>query len=182
MTFGKGMMNGNSTKQKINTDSSTVAELVAVHDTIGPILWTRYFLEEQGYPLKPSRIHQDNQSAMRMENNGRASSSKRTRHVNIRYFFVADCVKKQHIEVIYCPTDDMIADFFTKPLQGIKFRRFRNLIMNCEHDEFGPIDTKTGLSINVQRTVVNEPSPKVSKDVTRAIMCWRKIQCGAGRI
>jgi hypothetical protein len=167
MTFGKGMMNGNSTKQKINTDSSTVAELVAVHDTMPPILWTRYFLEEQGYPLQTSRVHQDNQSTMRMETNGRASSSKRTRHVNIRYFFVADCVDKGHIEVVYCPTDDMVADFFTKPLQGVKFRRFRNLVMNCEHDEYGPVNTDTGLSINVHLRRVDEPSSsKVSRNMT----------------
>jgi hypothetical protein len=45
MTFGKGMMNGNSTKQKLNTTSSTHAEVVAVHDNMGAMLWTRYLLE-----------------------------------------------------------------------------------------------------------------------------------------
>ena len=98
MTFGKGMMNGNSTKQKLNTTSSTHAELVAVHDNMGMMLWTRYFLEEQGYPQEPTIIHQDNQSAMLLENNGRASSGKRTRHVEIRYFFITDCVKRGHRE------------------------------------------------------------------------------------
>ena len=88
MSFGKGMMNGNSTKQKINTTSSTKAEVVAVHDNMGPILWTRYFLEAQGYPLKPSVIHQDNQSAMLLEKHGRGSSSKRTQYMNIRYFLL----------------------------------------------------------------------------------------------
>ena len=88
MSFRKGMMNGNSTKQKINTTSSTEAEVVAVHDNMGPILWTQYFLEAQGYPLKPSVIHQDNQSAMLLEKHGRGSSSKRTRHMNIRYFLL----------------------------------------------------------------------------------------------
>ena len=86
MTFGKGMMNGNSTKQKLNTTSSTHAEVVAVHDNMGAMLWTRYFLEEQGYPQDHTIVFQDNQSAMLLENNGRASSGKRTRHIEIRYF------------------------------------------------------------------------------------------------
>ena len=60
--------------------------------------------------------------------------------MNIRYFFVSDCVKRGHIIIRYCPTDDMIGDFFTKPLQGSKFRRFRNIIMNCSYDEYGPVN------------------------------------------
>jgi hypothetical protein len=92
MTFGLGMMDGSCTKQKmINTTSSTQAEVVAVHDNMPSILWTRYFLEAQGYPMRPSMVHQDNKSAMLLETNGRGSSSKQTRHMNIRYFFVADC-------------------------------------------------------------------------------------------
>ena len=90
MTFGKGIIDGSSKSQRINTTSSTEAEVVAVHENMPAILWTRYFLECQGYPLKPTNIHQDNMSAELMQTNGRASSSKRTRHMNIRYFFVAD--------------------------------------------------------------------------------------------
>ena len=60
MTFGKGTMNGASITQKISTTSSTAAEVVGVHDNMHAILWTRYFLEVQAYPLKPSVIHQDN--------------------------------------------------------------------------------------------------------------------------
>ena len=140
MTFGRGMVQGNSTKQKINTTSSTEAEVVAVHDNMSSILWTKYFLEAQGYPMRPSAIHQDNQSAMLLETNGRGSSSKRTRHMNIRYFFVADCQARNQVIITYCPTGEMIGDFFTKPLGGAKFRRFRNIIMNCDVDEYGPVD------------------------------------------
>ena len=60
--------------------------------------------------------------------------------MNIRYFFVSDCVKRGHIIIRYCPTDDMNGDFFTKPLKGSKFRRFRNIIMNCSYDEYGPVN------------------------------------------
>jgi hypothetical protein len=53
-------------------------------------------------------------------------------HINIRYFFVTDRVKSGEVSIDYCPTDDMIADFFTKPLQGTKFRKFRDIIMNVD--------------------------------------------------
>ena len=121
MTFGPGMMYGSSNKQKINTTSSTEAEIVAVYDNMSSRLWTRYFLEEQGYPMRPSMIYQDNQSAILLESNGRASSSKRTRHMNIRYFFVSDCQQRGHVMLWYCPTDEMIGDLFTKPLGRAKF-------------------------------------------------------------
>ena len=151
MTFGKGMVNGMSSAQKINTTSSTEAEVVAVHDNMPGILWTRYFMEAQGYPMKPSVVHQDNQSAMLLETNGKGSSGKRTRHMNIRYFFVADVQERRQITMEYCPTDEMIGDFFTKPLGGSKFRRFRNIIMNIEHDEHGPVDVDELMGIHHEK-------------------------------
>ena len=140
MTFGKGMIDGSSRTQQINTTSSTEAEVVAVHENMAAILWTRYFLEVQGYPLLPSILHQGNIAAELLQTNGRASSSKRTRHMNIRYFFAADVPKRNHITIQHCPTNEMIGDFFTKPVGGAKFRRFRNIIMNINHDEYGPVN------------------------------------------
>jgi Reverse transcriptase (RNA-dependent DNA polymerase) len=129
MSLGKGTVYATSTRQRINTKSSTEAELVGVNDVLPQILWTRYFLEAQGYKQDPI-IYQDNQSAMLLENNGRASSSKRTRHLNIRYFFVTDRVTSKEVRIEYCPTGDMRADFFTKPLQGGPFKKHRDFIMN----------------------------------------------------
>ena len=151
MTFGKGMVDGSAKTQKINTTSSTEAEVVAVYENMPAIMWVRYFLDKQGYPLKPTKLHQDNTSAMLLETNGRASSSKRTRHMNIRYFLVADVAKRQHVTIEYCPTDEMIGDFFTKPLGGAKFRRFRNIIMNISHDEYGPVDVDALMTVHNEK-------------------------------
>jgi hypothetical protein len=60
------------------------------------VLWTRYFLEAQGYTVWDSIIYQDKQSSILLEKNGKRSSRKRTRHINIRYFFVTDRVKLSH--------------------------------------------------------------------------------------
>ena len=132
MSLGKGSIYSTSVRQKLNTKSSTEAELVGVDDVMPQIIWTRLFLEAQGYGVHESRIYQDNQSAMLMEKNGKASTSKRTRHINIRYFFVADRVQNKEVTIEYCPTGDMTGDFFTKALQGSPFVKFRNEVLNCE--------------------------------------------------
>ena len=132
MTLGKGGIYGTSTRQRINTRSSTEGEPVGVNDAMPQILWTRYFLEAQGYDVRDSIIFQDNQSAILLEKNGKASSSKRTCHINIRYFFVTDRIEAKDVSVQYCPTQEMVADFFTKPLHGVLFQKFRNEIMNVD--------------------------------------------------
>ena len=98
-------------------------------DIIGQALWKTNILEAQGYEVKDTVLLQDNQSSIRLETNGRASAGKRSRHINIRYFFTADQVKKGRVSIRYCPTDEMDADYFTKPLQGKKHNKFRRRIM-----------------------------------------------------
>jgi hypothetical protein len=132
MSLGKGSIYSTSIRQKLNTKSSTEAELVGVADVMPQILWTRYFLQAQGYDVAASTIYQDNQSAILLEKNGRASSGRRTRHLNIRYFFVTDRIRTNEVTVEYCPTGIMRGDFFTKPLQGALFRKFRAEILNME--------------------------------------------------
>ena len=72
-------------------------------------------------------------SAMKMEKNGRASAGQKSRHIDIRYFFIKDRIDKQEITLIHCPTEIMIADYFTKPLQGRLFEKFRDVIMGITH-------------------------------------------------
>ena len=131
LSMGRGFPITSSTKQKLNTRSSTESELVGVDDAMPAILWTRNFLEAQGYGVKESIIYQDNKSAILLEKNGKASSSKRTKHINIRYFFVTDRIKKGDVSVEWCPTELMHGDFMTKPTQGALFTRTRDQIMGA---------------------------------------------------
>ena len=128
-TLGRGFPINSSTKQKLNTQSSTESELVAVDDMMPIVLWIQYFLMAQGYGVTKNLLLQDNKSSMLLERNGKASSGKRTRHINICYFFITDRVNMKEVEIKWCPTKDMVADFMTKPLQGSHFRRLRDLIM-----------------------------------------------------
>ena len=132
ISFGVGVVHSKSGKQKLNTKSSTEAELVGVSDYLPYHIWIINFLQAQGYNIKKKTLYQDNQSAIKMERNGRNSCTGNSRHIDIRYFFVHDRVKTGQIEVIYCPTERMVADFFTKPLQGKVFNVFRNAIMGYD--------------------------------------------------
>ncbi|CAJ1948653.1 unnamed protein product [Cylindrotheca closterium] len=129
LSFGGGAAQVMSKKQKPNSRSSTEAELIAVDDVVTMILWTKLFMEWQGYPIEKNILYQDNKSAILLEENGRKSAGKRSRAINIRYFFITDQVEKGNVKIEYCPTDNMIADFMTKSLQGEKFRKFRDLIL-----------------------------------------------------
>ncbi len=80
-----------STKQKIVAKSSTEAELVAVSDSLPQVIWTRNFLKEQGYDIPQAILYQDNQSCIMLSEKGK-TVSQRTRHINIRYFFIQDRV------------------------------------------------------------------------------------------
>ena len=133
MTYGNGAAKSISRKQKLNTKSSTEAELVGVDDVSIMILWTKLFLERQGYHIDNNILCQDNKSTILLENNGKRSSSKRTRHFNIRYFFLTDQIEKGNLTVEYCPTSDMTADYMSKPLQGKLFQKFKREIMG--HDD-----------------------------------------------
>ena len=86
-------------------------------------------MQYQGYCIKNNVLYQDNQSAIRMKENGRNSCTGNSRHIDIRYFFSKDRVDKKEISIKCCPTTKMLADFFTKALQGNLFRFFRDILM-----------------------------------------------------
>jgi hypothetical protein len=89
-------------KQKINTRSSAEAELVSLDDIRAKMMWTKLFFEAQGYEVKENVVYRDNQSSMKLETNGKASSGKRTRHFNIRYFLITGLIALVEVSVQFC--------------------------------------------------------------------------------
>jgi hypothetical protein len=77
-TMGKGAIIGSSTKQKVNSRSSTESELIGVDDKIAKVLWTKRFLEWQDFLVKLNIIYQNNTSTMKLERNRKESSGKIT--------------------------------------------------------------------------------------------------------
>ncbi len=93
------------------------------------MLWTRDFLKEQGYDIPQAILYQGNHNYIMLSEKGK-TVSQRTRHINIRYFFIQDRVATSEVKLVYKRTEDMLADFLTKPLQGSLFLKHRNDIMN----------------------------------------------------
>ena len=129
ISMGKGTLIHNCSKQKLNTKSSTESEVVGVSDFLPYTIWASYFLKAQGYELQRNIFYQDNTSAIKMLKNGKESCGSKSRHIHIRYFFTKDVLKREDMEIVHCNTDKMIADFYTKPLQGKHFYQLRNIIM-----------------------------------------------------
>jgi len=131
ISLGKGPVYVKSSKQKLTSKSSTEAELIGVSDVLPQIIWTREFLLQQGYNCGAAVVFQDNQSTIVLANKG-FSTSEKTRHIAIRYFFVKDRIDANEVAMEYLRTEDMVADVMTKSLQGSLFRRMRSLLMNCD--------------------------------------------------
>ena len=168
MTFGHGAVQTICRKQKLNTRSSTEAELVGADDAATMILWTRLFLLAQGCEVRENILYQDNKSAILLETNGKKSSGRRTRALNIRYFFLADQVEKGNLEVEYCPTLEMIGDYMSKPLQGKLFQKLKDQIMGSK--VVPPVNVKAGRSVleDVQTdSVVDSKDPRYSESWIR---------------
>jgi hypothetical protein len=129
LSLGTGVTCGTSKGQKLNTKSSTEAEIVGTDDVMPQMLCALHFLEARGCKIDDNLLCQDDKSSILLETNGRGSSGKQTRHINVRCFFIADRVKSGEIRIERCPTGMMIADYFTKALQGAQFRKLGDMIV-----------------------------------------------------
>ena len=172
--MGKGVLFTKSSKQKLNTKSSTEAEVVGASDFLSQTIWTKHFIEAQGYKHITSEYFQDNLSAMQLEENGRESSGQNTRHINIRYFFIKDRVANGDIVLLHCPTLDMIADFFTKPLQGKLFKRFRDVVMGITH--YSSLKSKSINTIKIEEKIGEKPQSSDPKSVLQSAFFAEKVR------
>ena len=145
MSLGNGSVFSGSWKQKLITQSSTESEVVGVFDVLPQILWTKKFLEDQGVRVKETILYQDNMSSMLLEQNGRQSSMKRMKHMDICYFYVKDHIQNKTLSLEHCRTKEMLADYFTKPLQGSLFVRLHNHIMGTEFEDGNPQNQRSVL-------------------------------------
>jgi hypothetical protein len=68
----------------------------------------------------PTIIHEDNQGCIAISSNNRTDS--RTKHIDVKYHFVRDMIQAKEIAVKYISTENMLADFLTKPSALSKFK------------------------------------------------------------
>jgi hypothetical protein len=155
ISMGTGAVYSTFKKQKLNTKSSTEAELVGIGDVLPQALWTKHFIEAQDYGVS-TILNQDNQGTIKLSKNGKASSGKGTRHINIRYFFITNRIARKEVGIQFCPTKEMVADYFIKPLQGELFYKFRDQIMgvvpmNTIGDHMSVLDHKLADSVTPEK-------------------------------
>lgn len=125
--FFGGAISWSSKKQSVIALSTTEAEYIALTNATTEAVWLRSLLEEiYGPMLEPTTMYCDNQSAIALAKNSQFHS--RTRHIERRFHYVREAVENNLIDIIYCRTDDMAADQFTKSLNSIKVRRFAGMI------------------------------------------------------
>jgi hypothetical protein len=128
LSLGLGPILCKSVKQRIVTKSSTEAELVALSDATSLAMFQMLFMQSLGFEFQPVIMHQDNMSTISMAKNG-YSTSDRTKHIKIRFFFIKQFLDSGEFEIEHCPTDIMLADLLTKPLQGQKFLAMRDKLL-----------------------------------------------------
>ena len=129
IVLGSGPVFVKSTKQKIVSKSSTEAELVALSDSASQAIWIANFINAQGYDVGPVVLHQENMSCMALVKRG-SPASERSRHIDIRYFWVKQLVDGKAAVVRHLATELMHAHVMTKAVQGKQFIDERDRLTN----------------------------------------------------
>jgi hypothetical protein len=122
--LGGAAVSWKSTKQSIVAQSSMEAEYIALAEAAKEVEWLRK-LQQEVFPkanLLPTKIYEDNQSAIALAKNPLHSS--RSKHIAVRFHRIQELVNDKVIQIIYKPTQDMVADIMTKSLNRNLHARF----------------------------------------------------------
>lgn len=124
INFGNSPIIWGSKKQKSTALSSTEAEFIAASEACKEGLWLLQLLKSMMIQVEePMTVLEDNQGCIALIKNER--SGKRSKHIDVRYNFVRDLCQDKIISLMYCTTQDMLADVFTKPLPKPRFEFLR---------------------------------------------------------
>ena len=130
--LGSGAVAWSSKKQSIVTLSTTEAEFVAATACACQAIWFRKILEELQFKQRgPTAIYCDNTSTIKLSKNPVFHG--RSKHIDVRFHFLRDLTKAEVIEVLYCKSEDQIADIMTKPLKLCTFQKLRKLLGVCNY-------------------------------------------------
>jgi hypothetical protein len=117
-----GTISWSCQKQAIVALSSTEAEFIALTHATKEAIWLKQFITEVFQPIKlPIKLYSDNQSAITIAYGNQQHS--RTKHFDIRLFFIRDAIENDKISVSYLPTDQMPADLLTKGLASPRMQK-----------------------------------------------------------
>ena len=114
-------------KQPTVALSTCEAEYMALASTIQECIYLEQLLEGiDGYEYTETTVYEDNQGTIALAKN--PVSRQRCKHVDIKYHFIRSTVNDGKVTLVYCPTDEMVADVMTKPVTKLKLRKFTGLM------------------------------------------------------
>jgi hypothetical protein len=120
-----GAVSWTTKRQEIISLSTTESEYVAATYAAKEALWLRSLLSQLfDVVLEPTTLFSDNQSAIALTKDHQYHA--RTKHIDIRFHFIRWIVENGSLRLIYCPTDEMVADILTKALPSPKVKHFAN--------------------------------------------------------
>ncbi|KAJ4710246.1 Retrovirus-related Pol polyprotein from transposon TNT 1-94 [Melia azedarach] len=123
--LGSGAIAWSSRKQPIVTLSTTEAEFVAAAACASQAIWMKRILEKLSLEeSKCTTIRCDNSSTIKLSKNPLLHG--RSKHIDVRFHFLCDLTREGTIELLYCGTEDQLADVMTKSLTLDAFQRFRS--------------------------------------------------------
>ena len=142
--------------------SATEAELFGTSDYVPFNIWIVMFYGEQGYEITKNVIFKIMKAQLRQRKNWQESCTGNSRYINIRQFCVKDKVDEKEIEVQFCSTHLMMADYFTKPLQGNLIKSICNIIMGYKHigDSLEDTESTTNEHVGNQNKVTENSNMK----------------------
>ena len=125
--LGGGAITWQSRKQKIVALSSCESEYVAATTAACQGIWLARLLGEfREMEEKTVRLKVDNKSAISLAKN--PVMHDRSKHIELRYHFIRDCVETKKIELEYVATEFQLADMLTKPLGRVRLQQLRSSI------------------------------------------------------
>ena len=120
-----GSISRSCQKQNIVALSSTEDEFIALTHATKEALWLQHFITEVIQPIKsPIQLYSDNKYAITIAYGNQQHA--RTKHFNIRLYFLHNTIENSQITIEYLPTDQMLADILTKGLPGPKVKSLVN--------------------------------------------------------
>ena len=135
LSGGRGAIAMHSANQLLISLASAHAELYAASTNMTHALALQNLMESRGMPeqdFRPGMFYVDNMAVIHMMKNGRSINSK-SKHIHIRYFFMKQHFDNGDFKLVHCPTEQMVADILTKPLQGSKFLGLRSKLLGHEY-------------------------------------------------
>ena len=114
--LGCGAISWSSKKQTCIALSTMEAEFVAFSSAVQEVVWLRNFLDHliDASDSGPVPINCDSQAAIAYAKDPKFHC--KTKHIDIRYKFAKDFVKRKEVDIRYISTHDMIADPLTKAI------------------------------------------------------------------